>query len=94
MKLGTFTKQPGERESYSITYADALLVGDNVKTATLKNISPVGTLVIDTISVIDPRVKFWAEFGDTGVSYKATFVVTTEDGRRFEDEVIIKVKEL
>jgi hypothetical protein len=94
MKLGTFQKQPGERESFTITYEDALLAGDNVATAVLKSISPVGTLIVDQVTVIDPRVRFWAEFGDTGVNYKITFTVTTEDGRRFEDEVTIKVKEL
>lgn len=94
MKLGTVQKQPGERESFTLTYEDTLHPGDNVKTATLKSITPVGSLVIDQITVIDPRVRFWAEFGDDKVNYKATFVVTTEDGRRFEDEVVIKVKEL
>lgn len=97
MKMGTVGKQPGERESFSLYYGDTLLAGDNVKTASLKSIFPANTtLIIDQITVIEAtaRVRFWAEFGEDQTNYKLTFIVTSEDGRRFEDEVILKVKEL
>lgn len=92
MKVGTCTKQPGERESYSITYEDALNTGDAVLTAVLKSLAPVG-LAIDQITVVSPRVKFWISLGTDKTNYRATFTVTTKDGRVFEDEVTIKVKE-
>ena len=93
MKLGTFTKQPGERESYTITYEDDLTDGDNVQTATA-SVSPIGGLAVEQVFVIDPRVRFFVEGGVSGESYKVTVVVNTADGRRLEDEVIIKIKEI
>lgn len=95
MKLGTYTKQPRERQSYTIYYGDAMDAGDNIKTAALLAVAPLG-LVVDQITIINngSRVKFWAASGTAGVTYKATFTVVTEDGRTFEDEVIFKVKEV
>lgn len=92
MKLGTVEKQPGETESYTLDYEDDLSVGDNVQTAELISVTPEG-LTVSQIFVIDPRVRFFASGGSTGTSYKATFKVTTADGRILEDEVIIRVKE-
>lgn len=93
MKLGTYIKQPSERESFSITYEDDLTEGDNVDTAVVKSIVPTGELIIDQIAVVDPRVRFWATGGTADSNYKVTFTVTTADGRILEDEVTIKVKE-
>jgi hypothetical protein len=92
MKLGTKTKQPGERRSYTINYIDAITSDDLVMTAALKT-TPPSELVVDQITVISPRVRFFVAGGTDGVSYKLTFVVTTNDGVTFEDEVTIKVKE-
>jgi len=92
MKLGTKTKQPGERRSYTINYIDAITSDDTVMTATLKTAPPV-ELVVDQITVISPRVRFFVAGGTDGMSYKLTFVVVTNDGLTFEDEVTIKVKE-
>ena len=92
MKLGTKTKQPGERRSYTINYDDAMTDDDTVLTAVLKTAPPV-ELTVNQITVISPRVRFFVSGGTDGVSYKLTFVVTTNDGVVFEDEVTIKVKE-
>ena len=92
MKLGTATKQPIEKFSYTVTYVDALTIGDNVATTTVV-VEPAG-LTITNIAVYDPRVKFWAEGGTTGVSYKVVVTTLTADGRRFQDEIIIKIKEI
>lgn len=96
MKVGTKTKQPGERRSYSINYIDALAAGDNLATAALKFVPPP-ELTVDQITVFNdayPRVRFFVAGGTDGLSYKLTFVVTTSDGVTYEDEVTIKVKEL
>jgi len=92
MNLGNINKQPAERFSYTINYVDALTAGDNVESA-VATVSPIG-LVIDGVSVYDPRVKFWVSGGTSGVSYKATFTVTTADGRVFQDEIVFKIKEI
>ena len=91
MKLGAFTKQPNEKETYSVTYADALTVGDNVLTATVV-VDPVG-LTISGITITDPIVKFFATGGVDDLKYKITLTVTTVDGRILEDEIYIKIKE-
>jgi len=92
MKLGTVSKQPAERFSYTVTYADALTVGDNVVSAAIA-VTPAG-LTVDNAEVYDPRVKFWASGGANNVSYKITLTVSTADGRVFQDEVTLKVKEV
>lgn len=91
MKLGSFIKQPRERESYTINYAQDLTLGDNLQGAT-SSIEPAG-LQIDQLDVFDPRVRFWVVGGEVGISYKVTITATTSDGRILEDEVMIKIKD-
>lgn len=93
MKVGTFTKQPGERISNSILYDDALDVGDYLETVDSCAASPAGLLVNAGLSD-DKRLRVWHEGGEDGVSYTVTVVVTTHTGERFEDEIICKVKEI
>lgn len=94
MKLGTVTQQPQERLSYSVNYADALTDGDNLKLdGVTALVSPAG-LLVDEVTVIDPRVRFYASGGTSGVTYKVTLSVETDEGRRFQDELIFKVKEI
>lgn len=92
MKLGTVTQQPAERLSYTIDYSQFLTDGDNVQTATAA-VSPAG-LTVDTVSVLDPRVRFFVEGGTTGERYKVTVNVATADGRQLQDELIFKIKEI
>lgn len=92
MKLGTVTQQPAERLSYTIDYSQFLTDGDNVQTATAA-VSPAG-LTVDTVSVLDPRVRFFVEGGTTGERYKVTVNVNTADGRQLQDELIFKIKEI
>lgn len=91
MKLGTYTKQPTEKESYTINYGDDLTAGDNVKSATA-TVAPDG-LTIDNVFVTDPRVRFWVSGGAVNVTYKVTVTTTTQDNRVLVDEVIIKIKD-
>lgn len=92
MKLGTVSKQPAERFSYTIDYSDALTVGDNVQSAAAV-VTPAG-LTLDNVGVYDPRVKFWASGGMDGISYKVTVTVNSADGRIFQDEIIFRVREI
>jgi hypothetical protein len=92
MKLGTVTQQPTERLSYTIDYRDALTDGDNVQTA-FAVVTPAG-LLVDNVSPLDPRVRFWATGGTAGTTYKVEITTSTADGRVFQDEVIFKIKEV
>lgn len=92
MKLGTVVKQPGETLSYTIDYSEALTVGDNIESA-FAQVSPVG-MVVNNVSPVDPRVRFWASGGTTGITYKVTVTAHTADGRVFEDELVFKIKEM
>lgn len=92
MKLGTVTKQPIERFSYTVDYSEALTAGDNIETA-VAFAAPAG-LTIDNVGVNDPVVRFWAAGGTSGVAYKVTITVTTVDGRVFQDEIAFKIKEV
>jgi len=92
MKFKADNKQPAERFSYTIDYSDALTIGDNIETATA-SVSPTG-LTIDNVGVYDPSVKFWASGGTDGVTYKVTVTSYTTDGRIFQDEVSLRIKEV
>lgn len=93
VKVGTFTKQPGERISNSILYDDALDVGDYLETIGSCTATPVGLAVNAGLSSTS-RARIWYEGGTDGVSYTVTIVATTHTGERFEDEIVCKVKEI
>lgn len=92
MKLGAYTQQPGERDSYTIDYALDMAAGDAIVSATAQ-VEPEG-LTVDPIFVLDPLVKFWVTDGENGLSYKITITATTRDGRILQDEVVFKIKEI
>lgn len=93
MKVGSFTKQPGEKISNSVLYTDALDVGDYLDTVVSCVAEPSGLTVLAALSSND-RVRVWYEGGTSGVTYKVTLTVTTNQGERFEDEITCKVKEI
>lgn len=94
MKLGTFTKQPVERISVSIHYADALDVGDEVSQVDACVVTPAGEMTATPILASTDRVRIFTEGGEDGTTYKITVTVTTAGSERFEDELICRVKEL
>lgn len=93
MKVGTFTKQPGERISNSILYAEALDEGDSLAAVLNCHALPTG-LQVTPVLVAEDRVRIWAEGGTDGVIYKITLTVETQGGEVLEDELICKVKEI
>lgn len=93
MKLGQFTKQPGERLTNTISYVDALDVGDYIETVISCVATPSGLDVVAGIAD-NERVRIWYENGAHGIDYKVTVVATTHSGERFEDEIICKVREV
>lgn len=92
MKLGTVTQQPTERLSYTINYGEFLTDGDNIQTA-VGIVEPAG-LIIEAVTVLDPRVRFWLTGGTAGSKYKVTITSNTADGRVLQDEIFVKVKEV
>ena len=93
MRVGTFSKQPGEVISSSIVYDEALDDGDLIALVNSCVVTPPG-LTASASLVAEKRVRVFVEGGTSGVSYKVTVTVTTDFGERFEDELICKVKEL
>lgn len=91
MIIGVHTKQPSEKEDYDIDYREWLTEGDNVLDANV-SVSPSG-LTVESVYILDPRVKIWLSGGDSGVTYKVTVVVNTADGRIKEVEFKVKVKD-
>ena len=93
MKVGSFTKQPGERISNSITYEDSLDVDDYIETVASCTATPAG-LSVSAGLANSKRSRVRYEGGTHGVDYKVTVVVATHNGERFEDEIICKVREV
>jgi hypothetical protein len=93
MKVGTFSKQPGEIIINSVNYDDSLDEGDTVDTVVSCTVAPAG-LTISAMLASNKRVRILSSGGTDGVSYKITLIVDTANGERFEDELICKVKEI
>lgn len=90
--LGRFTKQPAERESYSIEFADDLVDADAIASAEAV-VEPVGLTLISTL-VVGTRVKVLvADGGPAGTRHKITVTATTDDGRVLQDEFYVVIKE-
>lgn len=92
MILGTFLKQPAETLDYDINYAEWMVAGDSIGSATA---TPDGTgLEVVSVFVNPQLIKLWVRGGNAGTTYKITITATTDDGRIKQDEIKIKVKEI
>jgi hypothetical protein len=90
--LGRFIKQPAEKESYSIEYADDL-VGSDAIASTVTTVLPIGLTIVSTL-IVGTRVKVLVEGGAAvGTKHKVTVTATTDDGRVLQDEFIISIKD-
>jgi hypothetical protein len=93
MRLGSVEKQPDERRQYAFGYAEAMISGDSLAQAILKEVSPAG-ITVDTVSIDGSNVLFWVESGVPGERYWVTITATTNAGEVFEDELLIRVSEI
>lgn len=93
MKVGSFSKQPGERISNSIAYDDALDEGDEVSSVLSCAAEPAG-LTVTPVLASESRVRIWSEGGSDGTTYKITVTVLTAGGEIFEDELTCKVRSI
>lgn len=90
--LGRFTKQPAEKESYSVEYADDLVGTDTIASAVV-TVTPVGLTIVSSL-VIGTRVKVLVENGGPiGTKHKVSVTATTDDGRVLQDEFIVVIKD-
>lgn len=89
--LGRFVKQPAERESYSVEYADDLVDADAIASATV-TVDPVGLTVLNSL-VIGTRVKVFVGDGVLGIKHKVTVTAETDDGRVLQDEFFVSIKD-
>lgn len=89
--LGRYTKQPAERESYSIDYADDLVDADGIASAVV-TVSPEGLTLVSHF-IIGTRVKVFVGDGVLGAKHKVTVTAETDDGRVMQDEFIVAIKD-
>ena len=89
--LGTFIKQPAEKESYSIEYAEDLIDADSIESVVV-TVAPLGLVIVSSL-VVGTRVKVLVSGGTDGAKYKVTATATTDDGRILQDEFFIKIKD-
>lgn len=95
-----FTKQPAEVVDYYIDMTEYFeeLEGDKIndQNDVTVTIEPVADLVAGTTVLVNSGengFKQWFSGGTDGVTYKITYLVTTDAGRVEEIEMKIKVKE-
>lgn len=93
MRLGVLTKQPDERRIQEFDYTRALSSGDTLSSAALKSVSPSGVSV-SSVSVSSPSVYFIVSGGTDDTDYTVTLTVDTTLGESFEDELLVKIREV
>lgn len=97
MKLGTFKKQPQERLSKSVLYEKALDPSDSVTSVLSCTVVPTGhadDLTAAPSLINGDRVRLWTDKGQDNTSYKITLKVGTAAGEIFEDELIVRVRDI
>ena len=89
--LGRFVKQPAERESYSIEYADDLVDQDAIASAEVM-VEPAGLTVLQSV-IVGTRVKVFLSDGVLGTKHKVTVTSTTDDARVMQDEFFVTIRD-
>ena len=97
MILATYEKQPAEYKDYDIDYSQWLTPADDVihliTTAVTSETEAVPTLEVDQIQNTVYVAKLWVSGGTANVKYKITVLMTTDDGRIDESELIFNIKD-
>jgi len=77
-------------------YENALSSGDTVSAAALKSVIPTATggVAVSSVSVTTPNVYFFVSGGADDTNYTVTLTVDTALGESFEDELLVKVREV
>jgi hypothetical protein len=92
--LDTVEKQSAEIEDYTIDYSKDMSKTDYV-TAIVSCTSDSADLTVTSAILGGGRqVTFFATGGINKTKYKVTTIVDTNEGRRLEDELIIKIKDV
>lgn len=93
MLVGTYTKQPGERYPFTVSFASRMAQqGDTLASVSATADDPSVTIVQATIS---GQVAYvWVEGGTHGENYQITLVATTTGGQLLEAEVRVRVREV
>ena len=89
--LGKFIKQPAEKESYSIEYAEDLINTDSIASATV-SVFPADLTLVSYL-IVGTRIKVVLSGGTAGIKYKVTVTASTEDARILQDEFIVTIKD-
>lgn len=92
--LGTVTKQPSERDYFTINYSKDISKTDTVSAVVSCVAAPAGLSVSPVILGDGRSLKVAYYSGTDRTKYKVTAIVDTAEGQRFEDEVYVTVKEL
>jgi len=90
MIIGSITQQPNEKMDYDIDFSEWMPAGDVITLAAV-SVLPAGLTA--SYAIQSPAVKVWLDGGTAGVTYKVTVLATTNDGRKKEVELKVKVKD-
>lgn len=88
--MKTFRKQPRDHLDYDIDLSNWLEDGDEVENVEIE--APEG-IVLEQVSILQTRVKFWVSGGKTGQSYKFSPLIFTESRAKEVDFMIVVVEE-
>lgn len=93
MRVGTITQQPAERKWYSIDYSEALDADDRLSSIESVVTNPAD-LVVTSMLPTDDRVRLQISGGVDGGTYKVTVQARTASDELWEDELIVRIKEV
>ena len=91
--LGTVTQQPADVQDYDIEFNEWFPPGDEIIGCEI-SVKPEMPMP-PSYAIQAQRVKVWIyEGGTNGLKYQVTICPTTNDGRKKEVELFVRIKEV
>ena len=95
IELNSFFKQPDEIVPISVDYSDVINGTEEIITLTVKAYSMAGvdvtTTLISSSAFTDAICKAIVTAGTSRTKYKLTFVATTDEGNKYEEDLFLHV---
>lgn len=96
--MNLFQKQPADQLDYDLDFSDWLTGSDSitgvVATVNEQEVPSEDDLIVVSAGVHEQIAKIWLGKGVSGVTYKITATVTTNEGRIKQLEFKVKVRDL
>jgi len=97
--MNIFFKQPGEEYSVSIDFDDVLTTNETITDKTVTafisgKTDDISSSIISSSSIVDRTIVIKVKDGTDGKTYKITVVIETSANNIYEEDILMKVREI